>query len=307
MDRLEAMSLLVAIAELGSFSAAGRALHIPLATVSRKISDLEAHLGARLLIRTTRKLSLTDAGAAYVASARRILSEVDEAEREAVGEFTAPKGELVVSAPLMFGRLHVLPIVADFLAAHPAIDVRLVLTDRNVDLVGDDVDMAVRIGRLPDSSMVATPVGTLRTVVCVSPALLAEHGMPRKPDALTRMPCVAVDGLALSPTWLFREPRSGNALSVAIAARLAVTTTEAAVDAAVGGVGATQLLHYQVAQAVDAGSLRIVLKTWEPPVAPVHLLHASRGQMPLKMRRFVDFAAPRLREVLATLASGRQG
>jgi DNA-binding transcriptional LysR family regulator len=299
------MSLLVAIAELGSFSAAGRELHIPLATVSRKISDLEARLGARLLVRTTRKLSLTDAGAGYVAAARRILAEVDEAEREAVGEFTAPKGQLVVSAPLMFGRLHVLPVVADFLAAYPAIDVRLVLSDRNVDLVGDGVDMAVRIGRLPDSSMVATPVGSLRTVVCASPAFLGAHGTPRKPDALTRLPCVTMDGMTLSPTWRFRASHGSALLQVAIVPRLAVTTPDAAADAAGRGVGATQLLHYQAAPGVAEGRLRIVLKAYEPPPTPVHLLHAARGQMPLKMRRFVDFAAPRLREVLTSLHAAR--
>ena len=148
MDRLEAMSLLVAVAEKGSLSAAGRDLKVPLATLSRKISELETRLGARLLIRSTRKLTLTDAGVAYVASARRILDEVEEAERQAAGEFTVPKGELVVTAPLMFGRLHVLPVVTDFLAAFPEINIRLILSDRNVDLIGDHVDMAVRIGQL---------------------------------------------------------------------------------------------------------------------------------------------------------------
>jgi DNA-binding transcriptional LysR family regulator len=307
MDRLETMALLVAITERGSFSAASRALRIPLATVSRRISDLESRLGARLLIRTTRRLTLTDSGLGYVAAARRILAEVDEAERTAVGEFAMPKGELVVSAPLMFGRLHVLPVVADFLASYPAIDVRLVLTDRNVDLVADDVDMVVRIGPLPDSSMVATAIGTLRTVICASPALLARHGIPRKPDALGRMPSVALGGGSTSSgSWRFVDPRSGAALEVQVAARLTVTTTDAAAQAAVRGVGATRLLHYQVADGVASGALKIVLKSWEPAPTPVHLLHASRGQMPLKMRRFLDFAAPRLRDVLGRLSGARK-
>ena len=303
MDRFEAMSLLVAVTEQGSLSAASRALHVPLATLSRKISDLEARLGTRLLIRTTRKLTLTDAGVAYVAAARRILEQVEEAEREAAGEFTVPKGELVVTAPTMFGRLHVLPVVADFLAAFPDISVRLLLLDRNVDLVEDHVDMAVRIGRLPDSSMVATKVGDMRTVLCASPALLASHGLPKAPGDLARLPCVAVEAPLSSTSWRFRHPRSGAAVHVAIAPRLTVTTPEAAARAAVLGVGVARLMHYQAVDAVQRGELQIVLEAHEPEAVPVHVIHASRGQMPLKMRRFLDFAAPRLREALAAISA----
>lgn len=303
MDRLEAMSMLVAVTEKGSLSAAGRALQVPLATISRKISDLEALLGTRLLIRTTRKLSLTDAGIAYVATARRILEQVEEAEREATGEFTVPKGELVVTAPIMFGRLHVLPVVADFLATFPEINIRLILADRNVDLIGDHVDMAVRIGKLPDSSMVATQIGVMRTMTCASPTLLAARGTPRTPDDLARLPCVAIDTPMPSPSWRFRNPQSGTAIDVSILARLTVTTTEAAAQAAIRNVGVTRLLHYQAAEAVERGSLQILLEIYEPEPAPVHLVHASRGQMPLKMRRFLDFAAPRLKQVMHELSS----
>ena len=298
MDRLEAMGLLLKVTELGSLSAAGRALHVPLATLSRKISDLEALLGTRLLIRTTRKLSLTDAGIAYVAAARRILEQVDEAERAAAGEFTVPKGELAITAPLMFGRLHVLPVVADFLAAHADITVRLILSDRNVDLVDDHIDMAVRIGKLPDSAMVATQVGTMRMVACIAPALLASYGMPQVPGDLQRFPCVAVDAPMPAPGWRFRDPGSNAPLDVDITARLAVNTPEAAAAAAVRGVGVARLLHYQAAPALRQGALQIVLAEYEPEPAPVHLVHAARGQMPLKMRRFLDVAAPRLRQEL---------
>jgi DNA-binding transcriptional LysR family regulator len=298
VDRLEAMSMLVAVTEQGSLSAAGRVLQVPLATLSRKVSELEARLGTRLLIRTTRKLTLTDAGIAYVAAARRILEQVEDAEREAAGEFTVPKGELVLTAPLMFGRVHVLPVVADFLAMFPEINVRLVLADRNVDLIGDHVDMAVRIGRLPDSSMVATQIGMMRSVTCASPALLAGHGVPRKPDDLLRWPCVTVDTPMPTQAWRFRDPRAGTAIDVPVLPRLSVTTPEAGVQAAIRGVGATRLLHYHVAEAVERSALQIVLEKYEPERVPVHLLHASRGQMPLKMRRFLDFAAPRLRETL---------
>ncbi len=291
--------MLLRVAEKGSLSAAGRELQVPLATLSRKISDLETLLGTRLLIRTTRKLTLTDAGIAYVAAARRILEQVESAEHEARGEFITPKGELVVTAPVMFGRLHVLPVVADFLAMFPEINIRLVLADRNVDLIDDHVDMAVRVGKLPDSSMVATQIGVMRTVTCASPALLAGHGVPQKPDDLLRFPCVTVDTPMPSPRWRFQGRRSSEALDVPILARLAVTTTEAAAQAAVRGVGVTRLLHYQVADAVERGELQIILEGYEPEPVPVHLLHASRGQMPLKMRRFLDFAAPRLRQALS--------
>jgi DNA-binding transcriptional LysR family regulator len=297
MDRLEAMSMLVTVTEKGSLSAAGRELHVPLATISRRISDLETLLGTRLLIRTTRKLTLTEAGVAYVAAARRILEQVEEAGRAAAGEFTVPKGELVITAPVMFGRLHVLPVVVDFLAAFPEIQVRLLLNDRNVDLIDDHVDMAVRIGRLPDSSMVATQVGVMRMVTCASPSLLAAQGVPRKPVDLLRFPCVAIDVPALSPVWRFRMPRTGAAIDVPVKPRLAVNAPEAAAQAAIRGVGITRQLQYQVADAIKRRELKIVLAAHEPEPLPIHLVHAARGHMPLKMRRFLDFAAPRLRSV----------
>ncbi len=296
MDRLEAMSMLVTVTQTGSLSAAGRALKVPLATLSRKISDLEALLGTQLLIRTTRKLTLTDAGTVYVAAARRILEQVEEAEREAVGEFDAPRGELVLTAPIQFGRLHVLPVVADFLGLFPDIRVRLTLSDRSLDLIDAHVDMAVRIGRLPDSSMVATQVGLMRTIVCASPALLDRFGTPEVPADLLKLPCVAIDTPVPSLGWLFRAPVSGTVIDVPIVPRLSVTTTEAAADAAIRHVGVARLLHYQVADAVTAGDLRIILDAFELPPVPVSLLHVSRAQMPLKMRRFIDFAAPRLRQ-----------
>jgi DNA-binding transcriptional LysR family regulator len=300
MDRLEAMALLVKIVERGSLSGAGRELGIPLATVSRKISSLEAALGTRLLTRTTRKLTLTDTGLAYVDAARRILEEVDIAEREAAGEFMAPRGELVLAAPLMFGRLHVLPVISDFLLSYPEINIRLALADRNVDLVGEHVDMAVRIGKLSDSSMVATQVGVMRTVTCASPALLT-HYTPKTPADLRQLPSIAVDSPQPSSLWRFSAGRSGKTVEISIRPRLSVTSTQAAVDAAVRSVGVVRLLHYQAAEAVDRGELRIILEAYESPAVPIHLLHATRGQMPLKMRSFIDFAVPRLRQGLEQL------
>lgn len=194
MDRLEAMAILVAAIEAGSLSGAGRRLGIPLATVSRKLADLESHLNARLLTRTTRRLTLTDAGRTYVAACKRILEEVSEAERGASGEYRAPKGDLTITAPIVFGRLHVLPVVAQFLKAYPEIDIKLVLADRVLHLLEDNIDVALRIGVLPDSSLVGKKVGEIREIVCASPAYLAEHGWPRVPADLVGHQCVTFGG-----------------------------------------------------------------------------------------------------------------
>src|ERR1700676_3464640 len=177
MDRLESMSILVAAVDAGSLSAAARRLGTPLATVSRKVSELEAHLKTRLLTRSSRKLALTDAGRSYSEACKRILEDVGEAERAASGEYSAPKGDLIITAPIVFGRLHVLPIAMEFLKAYPDIDIRIVLADRLVNLLEDHIDLAVRIGELPDSSLVATRVGAIRRVACASPAYLAVHGI----------------------------------------------------------------------------------------------------------------------------------
>ncbi len=204
MDRLEAMTIVLRVVDKGSFSAASRDLGVPLATVSRKVNELETHLGTKLLVRTTRKVALTDAGTTYVASARRILDEIDETERVAAGEFHVPRGELILTAPVLFGRLHILPVVTEFLGAYPEINVRLLLSDRNLHLIEDHVDMAVRIGPLPDSTMIATRVGSMRTVVCASSKLLAAQGIPKSPEDLTRLPCVNFEFLSPSSTWPFQ-------------------------------------------------------------------------------------------------------
>jgi len=301
MDRIEAMTILLRVVDKGSFSAASRDLGMPLATVSRKVSELESHLGTRLLVRTTRKVALSDAGVAYVASARRILEQIDETERAAAGEFHAPRGELIVTAPVLFGRLHILPIATDFLAAYPEINVRLLLSDRNLHLVDDHVDMAVRIGPLPDSRMIATRVGVMRTVVCASPKLLARHGVPKSPQELVKLPSVSFDFLSPASAWSFRRVDGTASVEAPIRPRLSVSTAEAAVWAAIRSVGVTRVLYYQCADAVRDGSLQIVLAEFEPEPLPVHLMHAGRGALPSKMRVFLDFAAGRLRERLASL------
>jgi DNA-binding transcriptional LysR family regulator len=285
----------------GSFSAASKQSGIPLATVSRKVNELEKHLGTRLLTRTTRKVALTDTGATYAASAKRILEEVDDAERVAAGEFHAPRGELVLTAPLLFGRLHILPIVTEFLAAYPQINIRLLLSDRNLHLIDDHIDMAVRIGPLPDSSLVATRIGSMRIVVCASPNLLTSHGEPKSPEKLATFPCVSLDPPSPISTWSFQRKDKKEVQTVPIDPRLSVSTAEAAVWAATQGVGATRVLHYQCADALRQRSLRTILTGFEPPPLPIHLLHAGRGTLPSKMRLFLDFAAPRLRDRLSAL------
>ncbi|HEX9768004.1 MAG TPA: LysR family transcriptional regulator [Kiloniellales bacterium] len=301
MDRLESMSMLVTAADAGSLSAASRRLGRPLTTVSRRISALEAHLGTRLLNRSSRRLTLTDAGRSYVAACKRILDDVKEAERAAIGEYSAPRGELTVTAPIVFGRLHVLPVVTEFLKAYPEIDIRMVLADRVVNLVEDHVDLAVRIGDLPDSGLVATRVGAIRRVVCASPAYFSLRGTPRRPGELGAHDCVSFEGLMVPEAWTFAIERS--LASVPIHSRLVVNTAEAAVDAAIAGVGIARVLSYQIAAAMRAGTLAIALREFEPAPWPISLVYGGGRPVPLKLRAFLDFAAPRLKARLAESAA----
>jgi DNA-binding transcriptional LysR family regulator len=292
MDRLEAMSILLAVVDAGSLSGAARRLGMPLPTVSRKVAELEAHLRARLLHRTTRQLSLTEAGAAYVAACRRILDEVGEAERIATGEYGAPKGELAVTAPIVFGRLHIVPVVAEFLAQYPEIRIKLLLTDRVVHLMEEQIDVALRIGELPDSTLMASRIGTVRPVVCASPAYLAQRGVPAGPEALAAHDCIGFDVLESRRAWVFGDGKS--TVSVPVIPRLEVNTAEAAIAAATLGVGLIRVLSYQVAEAVGNGALDVILQDYEPAPLPVSLVHKGQTPLPRKLRVFLDFAAPRL-------------
>lgn len=293
MDRLESMSMLVAAAEAGSISAAARRLGRPIATVSRKISDLEAHLGTRLLNRSSRRLTLTDAGRSYVAACQRILEDVQEAERAATGEYIAPRGQLTLTAPIVFGRLHVLPVVSEFLGAYPEIDIRMVLADGVVNLFEEQFDLAVRIGDLPDSSLIATRVGAIRRVICASPAYLSIRGTPDSPNDLSQHDCVTFEGLMAPEAWTFTVGKT--VMSVPIRSRLVVNTAEAAIDAAIAGIGLTRVLSYQVATALEVGRLAVVLEEFEPSPSPVSLVYGGGRLLPLKLRAFIDFAVPRLK------------
>ena len=292
------MRTLLAAVDGGSLSAASRVLGTPLATVSRRVSDLEAHLRTQLLVRSSRRLSLTEAGRAYVAAARRILDDLDDAERAAAGEYRIPRGHLTITASIMFGRLHVEPIVLAFLKAYPDITVRLVLADHVVNLTDDHIDVAVRVGRLPDSSMVAVRLGEIGWVICASPDYLRSRGTPSTPAELERHDCIAFEGIYSSTSWMFAA--RGRPLPVPVRPRFAVNTADAAINAAIAGSGVTRVLSYQVAAEVEAGTLQLILREHAPEVLPVHLVYTAQTLLPLKLRAFLDFAAPRLKATLAT-------
>lgn len=292
MDRFEAMRTLLAAVDRGSLSAASRAMGVPLPTVSRRVSDLEAHLGTQLLVRTSRKLILTEAGAVYVASIRRVLDELGEAERAASGEYRAPRGELLVTAPIMFGKLHVAPIVHAFLGVYPDVTVRLVLADNVIDLVENHVDVALRIGNLPDSSLVARRVGQVGWVVCASPEYLARRGVPATPAALADHDCIAFEGLQPYRNWPFGV--GAEASVVPVRPRFSVNTADAVIAGAIAGLGCARIMSYQACVAVTQGLLTPILARCAPPPIPVHLVHVGQPLQPLKQRAFMDFVAPRL-------------
>ncbi|MDQ0512491.1 LysR family transcriptional regulator [Ancylobacter amanitiformis] len=296
MDKLNAMVVLLKVVEAGTLSAAAKQMDVPLATVSRRIAELEAHLKTRMLNRSSRHLSLTEAGRLYVEACRRILEQVEEAERAAMGVHSHPKGRLTITAPIVFGRLHMMPIIAGFLDQYPDIDVKLILADRLLDLLESDVDVALRIGDLGESSLIASNVGSMRRVTCASPSYLAAHGRPRQPEDLQNHVCVTFDNLASPEAWRF-SARGGDRV-VPVHSRLTVTTAEAAIAGAVAGLGLTRLLHYQITEARRAGQLEIVLEDHELPAWPVSLVYAGQQMLPRKLRAFLDFAAPRLRERL---------
>ncbi|ASW03195.1 LysR family transcriptional regulator [Paraburkholderia aromaticivorans] len=300
MDRFDAMSVLIAAVESGSLSKASRQLGLPLATVSRKMADLEAHLKATLLVRSSRGLELTPAGRSYLSAAKSILEQVVEAERAAAGEYLEPKGDLVVTGPNMFGRMHVLPVVTSFLAAYPDVSVGLMLTDRVTHFLDDQIDVALRIGDLPDSGLVAVRLGAVRRVICASPSYLSARGTPATPDALPEHSVVSFESVSSASNWKFWS--GGSDFDVSFRSRLSVNTIEAAIDAGLAGSGLIRTMSYQIAEHVRRGDLQIVLSEFEPPVRPVHLVYDKRNRLPLKLRAFIDFVVPRLRERIADAA-----
>jgi DNA-binding transcriptional LysR family regulator len=301
MDRLEAMSVFAAVAEAQGFSAASRRLGMPLATVSRKVSELEQSLGVQLLARSTRRVSLTDTGRQYFEACRRILDDVAEAERAASGEYRSPRGELIITTPIVFGRLHIVPVVTEFLKAYEQVDVQMMLVDRVVDVLDEHIDLALRIGELPDSSLIAVRIGSIGRVVCASPAYLAAHGVPTHPRELAEHHAITFAGLSSPKEWSFRI--AGATMRFPVRSRLTVTTAEAALDAAIAGAGLTRVLSYQATAAVRDGRLVLVLRDFEPEPNPISLVYPSGRLVPLKLRAFLDFAVPRLKARLQEIAT----
>jgi DNA-binding transcriptional LysR family regulator len=297
MDRLEAMSVIVAVSDMGSFSAASRRLNMPVATVSRKVAELEALLNGELFQRSSRRMTLTDAGRSYVDACKRIMEQVDDAERQLSGEYRSPKGGLAVTTPWGLGHTHLLPLAVEFLEAFPEIDLRLLLTDRVVDTHEEAIDLAVRIGILPESSMIATRIGSIRIVVCASPTYLAARGRPETPDQLPDHHCIAINSIASSNNWIFRQGK--REIVIPIPSRLCVNTSEAAVIASVAGAGLTRVMSYKMDAARRAGTLELVLEGFEVEPLPVHIVYSPRKPVPLKLRAFLDWMAPRLKARLA--------
>jgi DNA-binding transcriptional LysR family regulator len=297
VDQLDAMRVFVAVAKSGSFSSAARALGVPVPTASRKLAALEAHLSARLLSRTTRRVALTEAGRRYLDACERVVAEIDQADRSLAGEEEETCGTLAVTAPVVFGRLHVLPVVVEFLRAHRRVDVRLTLADRIVEMIDEGIDVAVRIAALPDSSLIAVRVGSIRRITCASPEYLRERGTPAQPEDLGSHECITFTALASPVRWSF--PTKRGLRSVAVRSRLAVTTAEAAIDAAAAGLGVTRVLSYQAAAAIAAGRLEPILERFEPAAVPVSVIHGE-GRVPRpKVRHFVALATTRLRGALS--------
>ncbi len=297
MDRFDAMRAFVAVADAASFAAAARLLGQSPPAVTRAVAALEERIGARLLHRTTRRVQLTDAGARYLADARRILAELDEAEASAAGAHMAPRGQLGLTAPVMFGRMYVAPIVLDFLARHPAVTARMMLADRVVDMMEEGLEVAVRIAHLEDSSLTAVRVGEVRRVVCASPSFLARHGRPRAPADVTRASLVTFATGPVPDPWVFAK--DGAVERFAPDARFSANSNDVTIAAAEAGAGFVRALSYQIAPQLRAGTLEIVLPEYEEPPLPVHVVHIAGRRASARLRAFVDFAVERLRRDLA--------
>jgi DNA-binding transcriptional LysR family regulator len=286
MDRIDAMQAFVTVADLQGFAPAARKLKLSPPAVTRLIAALEERLGARLLQRTTRKVALTDVGARYLERIRRILADIEEAESAAEGESARPSGWLVVSAPLGFGRLHVSRVMAAYLKRYPEVSGELRLEDRVVNLVEDGVDLAVRIGELADSSLVARHVGEMRRIVVASPAYLKTRGEPRRPADIASHDTIQFGSTAGLSDWRFLD--AGEEVRISYAPRLLTNSSDAAVEYAEAGGGLTRVLAYQAAASLKAGRLRIVLETFELPASPIHIVYPTSRLLSAKVRTFID-------------------
>jgi len=293
MDKLAAMRAFVEIVDRGSLTAAGEALDRSLPTMVRTLADLERSLGAVLLRRTTRRMSLTEEGRAYLERCRRILADVEQAEELAGSATGEPRGPLRVTAPALFGKMHVAPAVVEFVRRYPKVEVELLLLDRIVDLVDEGIDAAIRIARLADSSMIAIPVGAVRRVVCASPKLLRAEGEPARPEELSSRSCVRFRGLTPASRWYFQD--AGREVAVPVQGSFITNQAETAIQACTNGLGFGLFLSYQVEPEIRARKLRVVLSDYEPPPVPVSLVYSEARMLSRRLRAFVDWMKPRLR------------
>ena len=294
MDRLQTMSVFVAVAEEAGFAPASRRLNMSPPSVTRAVSELEARLGARLLHRTTRSVRLTDAGEQYLADCRRILSEIDEADRHASGVHAAPRGTVSVSASAMFGRMILAPILLDLLDRYPEISITTLFVNRVVHLIDEGIDVVVRIGELPDSSLSAIRVGAIRRVLCASPEYFETRGRPNAPSDLTGHEIIDFVHSTPGGEWTFVKDGASHAFRPR--SRLRLNSADPAIAGAVDGRGITRVLSYMIAPQLRLRELEIVLDDYEPPAVPIHVLHKEPGQTSARVRAVVDHLAQSLRK-----------
>ena len=287
------MAVFVAVAEEEGFAAAARRLRMSPPAVTRAIALLEERLGVRLLTRTTRLVRTTDAGARYLEDARRILLEADEADEAAAGINATPRGNLAVTAPVLFGKIYVMPLITAYLTTYRETTVSALFIDRVVNLVEEGLDVGIRIGPLPDSSLWAIRVGQVRRVVCAAPAYLAQHGSPRSPAELAQHPIIAATAVSPGSEWAFAGGK--EQIRVRLSPRILVNTNDGALEAARSGFGLTRLISYQVANELAAGTLTTVLTEFEEAALPVHVVHREGRLGSAKVRSFVDLAVEKLR------------
>lgn len=300
MDRLDAMRVILAVVDAGSLSAGSRKLGAPLPSVSRKVADLERHLSANLLVRTSRNIQLTDAGRDYVEAARRIIADLDETERRASGEYQAPRGELAITMPVEFGARHVVPIALAFIEEHPEVTLKLVTSDRMVQMVEEHVDVAIRLGHLADSALFAVRAGAFRLITCASPAYLERRGTPQHPDELA-----GHEGISFGPKPVFWTYHiDGEDRIIPPRTRVAVNTAASNAAAAVAGAGIARLFDYQLTDEIRSGALVPILTDYADDPRPIHIVYPQQGLLPLKVRSFIDWAAPRLRAACEGFAPG---
>lgn len=293
MDRLYLMTVFVAVAEEESFAGAARRLGMSPPAVTRAIASLEERLGVKLLNRTTRYVRATESGQRYLEDARRVIAAADEADEAAVGISAQPRGHMTITAPVLFGRMYVMPGIVDYLKKYPDTSVSALFLDRVVNMLEEGVDVGIRIGELSDSSYRALRVGHVRRVICAAPAYLKQHGIPQTPQDLKSHQVIVASSLSQNIEWRFVD--QGEPVAVRIKPRLTVASNDGAIEAAALGLGVTRLMSYQVAPLLAAGKLKIVLSEYEAAKVPIHIIHREGRHASAKMRAFIDLMAERLR------------